>query len=136
MRRGLASEIFPMRLSGRPQDPDVRFCAPMAASAEARSAPAGGHPGRRVRRCGTWMQSLRRGCAADKGFPLAAGRCPAGCDKSRREAILPALFGSTERHGSRRHDRCPRGGHGVDRRPGRTQWPSRDGAGGPRPLGG
>ena len=76
MRRGLASEIFPMRLSGRPQDPDVRFCAPMAASAEARSAPSGVHPCRRVRRRGTWTESLRRGRAADKGFPLSRGPLP------------------------------------------------------------
>ena len=79
MRSGLASGVCPRRVSCRPQDPDVRFCAPVAAGAKARSAPTGGHPGRRVRRCGAWMGSLRRPGRSGKGSSLAAGRPgPAG----------------------------------------------------------
>jgi hypothetical protein len=62
-----------MRVCGRPQDPDVRFCAPTATSAEARSAPTGVHPGRRVRRRRTWGESLRRPCLSGKGFPFSRG---------------------------------------------------------------
>ena len=108
MRRGLASEIFPMRLSGRPQDPDVRFCAPMAASAEARSAPSGVHPCRRVRRRGTWTESLRRGRAADKGFPLSRGPLPRRVrqEPPRGYSRPPALYRGTDHHGRRRRGGC------------------------------
>ena len=74
MRSGLASRVAPMQVSGRPQDPDVRFSAPTAAATEMRSAPTGGHPGRRVRRCGTLMRSLRRPGRSGKGSSFSRDR--------------------------------------------------------------
>lgn len=96
MRSGLASRVFLMQVAGRPQDPDARFFAPTAAATTARSAPRGGHPGRRVRRCGAWMGSLRRPGRSGKGSSFsrarperAAGR-PRGFDtKSGSVPILP-----------------------------------------------
>ena len=67
-----------MRVCGRSQDPDVRFCARTAATTEARSAPAGVHSDRRVWRRKTWAESLRRGSAADKGFPFSRRTGPRG----------------------------------------------------------
>ena len=89
-----------MGVCGRPQDPDVRFCAPMAAAAEARSVPTGVHPGRRVRRRKAWPESLRRAGCGGKDFPLAAGLLAGACDKSRCEAILHACLPSTGRTSS------------------------------------
>jgi hypothetical protein len=73
MRSGLASRVPPTRLSGRPQDPDVRFSAPMAAAAETRSAPTGIHSGRRVRG-GRHGRRVCGGLAvAARGYPFSRG---------------------------------------------------------------
>ena len=123
-----------MRLCSGPQDPDVRFCAPMAASAEARSAPSGVHPGRWVRRRGTWTESLRRGRAADKGFPFSRGPLPRGCvtRAAARLSCPPSLAAQNVTAAVGAVD-VPQGAHGAARRPGRTQWPSRDGPADPGP---
>lgn len=101
MRSELASGFSLVQVPNRPQDPDVRFFAWMAAAAETRPAPGVACPNRKVRRRGTWTESLRRARRSGKSFALAAGcaglAASGVCDRSRRAPILHALHPSTER---------------------------------------